>query len=411
MDIVSLSKLLQQNQTTVAGDEWLTNDLEKELDAVNPTGRNNGNVVQQQTSPVKIIFSDIDGSLIHYPKETTNQQQQEQEQGNDLLYLPPSATGMRGIISSHTLQLCSDLRAKGVMLVLVTGARTSTLLNRLPYLPKADAYCTESGGRIFYPTNVDCCTYTENNEGSNSNQFTPVKYNGAKTNDLQPFGLREDMVWRDHMGEEGAGIEGYVGNNVYSNRCEDDMSEDGECLIDYESTQGFPIVEDEVPISQRTGHLWDFGNHLVNEYDFVLDTKSYSTCFRVNMKHQTNDKFVALLNSDIAHPQGIGKSTNLGCIDFYPTVSGKQHCCQYLANESGHNLATESVCICDDDNDIEMALACSYSYIPTLTSKTMVDTLKRKQSNFTLTFGPDVRSTAATEAALELILQRSKTSK
>lgn len=325
MDIVSLSKLLQQNQTTVAGDEWLTNDLEKELDAVNPTGRNNGNVVQQQTSPVKIIFSDIDGSLIHYPKETTNQQQQEQEQGNDLLYLPPSATGMRGIISSHTLQLCSDLRAKGVMLVLVTGARTSTLLNRLPYLPKADAYCTESGGRIFYPTNVDCCTYTENNEGSNSNQFTPVKYNGAKTNDLQPFGLREDMVWREHMGEEGAGIEGYVGNNVYSNRCEDDMSEDGECLIDYESTQGFPIVEDEVPISQRTGHLWDFGNHLVNEYDFVLDTKSYSTCFRVNMKHQTNDKFVALLNSDIAHPQGIGKSTNLGCIDFYPTVSGKQH--------------------------------------------------------------------------------------
>lgn len=77
--------------------------------------------------------------------------------------------------------------------------------------------------------------------------------------------------------------------------------------------------------------------------------------------------------------------------------------CQYLANELGYSLAKESVCICDDDNDIEMALACSHSYIPSLTSKTMVGTLRRNQSNFTQTFGPDISSTAATEAALELI--------
>ena len=35
--------------------------------------------------------------------------------------------------------------------VLLTGARTATLLQRLPFLPSADAYCAENGGRIFYP--------------------------------------------------------------------------------------------------------------------------------------------------------------------------------------------------------------------------------------------------------------------
>ena len=35
--------------------------------------------------------------------------------------------------------------------VLITGARTSTLLTRLPFLPAADAYVAENGGRIFYP--------------------------------------------------------------------------------------------------------------------------------------------------------------------------------------------------------------------------------------------------------------------
>ena len=37
------------------------------------------------------------------------------------------------------------------MQVLITGARTATLLQRLPFLPSADAYVAENGGRIFYP--------------------------------------------------------------------------------------------------------------------------------------------------------------------------------------------------------------------------------------------------------------------
>jgi hydroxymethylpyrimidine pyrophosphatase-like HAD family hydrolase len=53
-----------------------------------------------------------------------------------------------------------------VLLVLITGARSATLLQRLPFLPAADAYVCENGGRIFYsgselPT---ACPLTEDME-------------------------------------------------------------------------------------------------------------------------------------------------------------------------------------------------------------------------------------------------------
>lgn len=68
-------------------------------------------------------------------------------------------------------------------------------------------------------------------------------------------------------------------------------------------------------------------------------------------------------------------------------------------------MTTESVCICDDENDVEMALAASHSYIPSLTSKTLMETLSKNQSNFTKTFGPNVSSTVATEIALNAIYE------
>lgn len=48
-----------------------------------------------------------------------------------------------GVISTATLRLFAALRLLGVRLVLVSGARSSTLLQRLPYLPAADAYVCE----------------------------------------------------------------------------------------------------------------------------------------------------------------------------------------------------------------------------------------------------------------------------
>ena len=239
---------------------------------------------------------------------------------------------MRGSISSHTLALCRDLRRQhGVKLVLVSGMRTSTLLSRLPYLPRADAYCPEAGGRIFYPTEPRMA-FDDDAEVSPFEQWTPVYFAGAEDGDLTAFGLREDRQWKERMElDTAAGGDGYAGNEVFSDRCEGtEEEEDEECLIDYENPFGFPIQKDVIPVDQRNGALWEFARKLQQQDGFVLDTKSYSTCFRVNRKHQegpTRDAFNGLLNGSITHPSELAKSTNLGCIDFYPISSGKRNWC------------------------------------------------------------------------------------
>lgn len=117
--------------------------------------------------PLKhICFADIDGTLVHFPNVLSDMGQITQpsvlpncylwvEKATGMRYkvlkLPPSTTGTSGMISIKTLSKLAQLRHEGVMLVLLTGARTSTLLQRLPYLPAADAYVAENGGRIFYP--------------------------------------------------------------------------------------------------------------------------------------------------------------------------------------------------------------------------------------------------------------------
>lgn len=52
---------------------------------------------------------------------------------------------VQGVISQATLQKVADLRNAGVAFVIETGARTATLLQRLPYLPASDALVSENG--------------------------------------------------------------------------------------------------------------------------------------------------------------------------------------------------------------------------------------------------------------------------
>lgn len=356
---------------------------------------------------LKIVFSDVDGALIHYPNGE-DEDDSCVDPANRILTLPPSATGMTGVISSLTLQSCRALRKTGVKLVLVSGMRTSTLLNRLPYLPKADAYCSEAGGRIFYPT--EPAPGEVEGDSDFQQQWTPVEFSGASSEDLRPFGLREDRAWRKRVGSaQGAGKDGYAGNEISSDRLCDADDEEEECLIDYDNTAGFPKQEEVIPVPRRTGALWDFARRLQDDHGLVLDTKSYSTCFRVNRKHQTGgpkgeENFRALLEGDIVVPPQLAISTNLGCIDVYPASSGKRNCCQFLADSLRHDMAKESVCICDDDNDLEMALACAHAYIPALTSESMVRCIRANPRQFTQTVQEGVvEGTLATEAALRSI--------
>ena len=61
---------------------------------------------------------------------------------------------MQGLISVKTLTELAAIRSEGTLLVLLTGARTSTLFSRLPFLPAADAYVSENGGRLFFARNT-----------------------------------------------------------------------------------------------------------------------------------------------------------------------------------------------------------------------------------------------------------------
>lgn len=82
------------------------------------------------------VFADCDGTLVHYPDKIPSS-----EDATHLLMLPPSSTGMRGIISHETLSLVQEIRQRGsAKMIIVSGMRSSTLFNRLPFLPRADAY-------------------------------------------------------------------------------------------------------------------------------------------------------------------------------------------------------------------------------------------------------------------------------
>jgi hypothetical protein len=234
-----------------------------------------------------VVFSDVDGTLVHYPQKPPKG-----SKGNSVLKLPPSSTGMRGVISSKTLSLVQDIRRKGTKVVLVSGMRTSTLLARLPFLPRADAYCTEAGGRIFYP--VEC--------GENGFVVTPQPYDGCTDADMVPFSLVEDLKWRAKMEK----VAGKYGLSI------EELAKD----------------PNNVPgLNERDGLLWDFARHLTSK-GYVVDTTGYSTCFRVNQKHQTSiskTEFAALSNGQLEVWDGLGTSVNLACVDFYPAGSGKKN--------------------------------------------------------------------------------------
>lgn len=181
--------------------------------------------------PATICFSDIDGTLVHYcdhPSELC-------ELTGDIIHLPQSTTGKTGFLSHLTLQRVAELRKAGTLFVLLTGARTSTLLQRLPYLPAADAFASENGGRLWYPD-------TEHG--------------------LTACPLREDAEWRaTHAAVAGA-------------------------------------ADQELrPPLERQGLLWDWYRQLHGQ-GWRLDANSYSTCFRLlRTEGKTQEQLQALIDT------------------------------------------------------------------------------------------------------------------
>lgn len=269
-----------------------------------------------------IVFSDIDGTCVHYDMgetlvpfcaevdfegETPLGLERAEFQKDDarawVLALPESSSGSRGIISVDTLKAYARLQDFGCRVILVSGCRCSTLIQRIPYLPQADAYVCESGGRIFYPA-----------QGGLS--------------------LVEDLVWR----------------NAHSSLP--------------------PVQPSTVAPETYSGDLWEFYRNLKSK-GINIDSKNYSTAFRVK------DKRVS--GQDV--PSSLAYSTNLGSLDIYPKTSGKLNAAIYLMNKFSSGPES-SVFMCDDDNDIELALHVSRAYLPGITSESMQKTVEENRNHF-----------------------------
>jgi hydroxymethylpyrimidine pyrophosphatase-like HAD family hydrolase len=61
----------------------------------------------------------------------------------------------QGIISQASLAKAAQLRKSGTAVIIISGARTSTVLQRLPYLPAADAIIAENGEQMLFASLTD----------------------------------------------------------------------------------------------------------------------------------------------------------------------------------------------------------------------------------------------------------------
>lgn len=207
-----------------------------------------------------VLFSDLDGTCVHYqgdypfditPPLTNNNISshcwqatfQNDFSKSQVLVLPPSSSGSQGIISEKTIQLFQGIRSKGVKLVLISGCRASTLFERLPFLPQADAYVCESGGRIFFPS------YTLE---------TACR-------------IVEDFEWRSA----------------------------------HQSTTG-PLNQEAIPPAQRQGTLWQQYALMAAEGEYQLDARSYTTAFRVKKKDRKENWNIPPLLTGLSYSMNLG---------------------------------------------------------------------------------------------------------
>jgi 3-deoxy-D-manno-octulosonate 8-phosphate phosphatase KdsC-like HAD superfamily phosphatase len=71
-------------------------------------------------------------------------------------------------------------------------------------------------------------------------------------------------------------------------------------------------------------------------------------------------------------------------------------------------MKEHTVCLCDDDNDLEMAMTCGHAYIPEVSSASMKEIVDRYPDHFSQTGGEgtELSGPESTEVALKLILQK-----
>lgn len=304
------------------------------------------------SSPVSVLFSDLDGTLVHYPKELesyatitvtspatatiTYNSSGETRTCKTLT----SKTGGDSYISDRTFQLIQELRDLGVKFVIITGARSSTYIKRRPILPHADFEFFENGGRKLVNGELDAAW---------TNQF-----------EKQIGRIDEERKWLPNL----------------------------------------PVIE------QREGTLWQLCQKLTTD-GWKVDTREYLTNFRVDVaktNNKTAEDFKKIVEEEV-QVRGLATSFNLGKADFYPNGSGKANAARHVLQVLGLHRE-EAVAMFDDDNDIELGRLCGKSFLPGVTHESVLKELEVQPSWQLM----EEKGVLGTEKALEAIIELKKKS-
>lgn len=275
---------------------------------------------------VSVLFSDLDGTLVHYPKDfnayaeiihedgTTNTATMRYRQTGEerKCHILTSMTGGKAYISLRTKELIQKLRDFGVIFVIITGARTSTYMTRRPLLPTADFEIFENGGRMLR-------------------------------------GGMLDASWTDRF----IGQVGQIADRTN-------------------------VLPDLPAAREREGSLWGLYRMMVEE-GWKADARDYTTNFRVDVdgsKGKTEEDLQAVVQREVGK-RGLATSFNLGKADFYPGGSGKGNAAKRVLEIVGME-GMEAVAMFDDDNDIELGDVCGMALLPGVTHRSVLKALESR---------------------------------
>eukprot|EP00668_Euglena_longa_P029883 GGOE01037261.1.p1 GENE.GGOE01037261.1~~GGOE01037261.1.p1 ORF type:complete len:329 (-),score=73.41 GGOE01037261.1:234-1220(-) len=280
----------------------------------------------------RVLFSDLDGTLVHFHHEIAAFAQVQSVPGRGpaepnvlytdvasgeqrLCFTLPSSTAGPAYVSLRTHELVRRLRTQGVLFVIVTAGRKSTLLARIPMLPIADVYVGELGGRILL-NQRSALLFPE------ANSTVPVAPPPASC-------LALDEEWSSQL-----------------------------------SAVAGPL-DSEVPPADRPGALWEVFRQL-KAHGLTPDGNSYWGCFRVDAtksEQLTPHEAEAVLHQTCAAlPPSVTSASNLGKVDFHPSCSGKGNAVRYLLKKFGV-AQSDAFALFDDDNDLPMALAVGRGFV------------------------------------------------
>jgi hydroxymethylpyrimidine pyrophosphatase-like HAD family hydrolase len=311
------------------------------------------------------LFSDLDGTLVHFHSDVAPFATVETLPGQDphspnvlytdaasgerrRCYTVPSSTAGPAYVSVQTHTLVQRLRAAGVLFVVVTAGRRSTLLSRIPLLPVADAYVGESGGRIL---------------------LNPMTSGAPPLLATAPAAgaLTLDREWAASLA----------------------------------AVTGDPELDSTVPPADRAGPLWDVFREL-SAQGLNPDANSYWSCFRVDPAKSTRPlaEAQAILRDACATlPPSLAHASNLGKVDIYPAAAGKGNAVRHLLATFGVP-AEDAFAMFDDDNDLPMAAAVGHGLVVRMLTPSVEAAVQR---NPTWTVATR-RGVLATEELLEHLL-------